>query len=823
MEYKFRDFLLKDENLSYILNILLSWLFGLAILGGIVSLTILGATNAEMAWLVFRAVVIFGLILYNRYTMAAFGVIAGLVGILAYRSLTGDNPAAIFLTRAHMIYDTWFFMTGEFAYTAARGAATLELLALGIGLISAVLLRVRFSYPFIFALGAGVFLSVNLGHPYGMGSMFGLMLVALILIYIKRAGNGVRKVAALVPVCALAVVLAVAMPMPNIDEGRRVLSDLYEEIFWLVREPFMPRHFSTHWLGFEQRDGTLGGNLRQNGDFIMWVFADEPVYLREVTMDTFTGRSWESRWDDDEFSVRAYPDFSAMRNMVLMDYMAGNRQNMTWDWNTMTMTPPRDAATISYVFHDEIMYRTELRQVSVNVGRVRTGTIFTPPGAVALNIRSHDYDVLQRGPDLRSAPTFGRNTAYSFLYHTVNIEDPFITEILQRSHRGFYEMRVSEIDERIEFLEDYFAVGLPFYSGRITRYIYTNFRIPYAEYVFENYLALPDTLPERVWELAHDISAGYESDFERAMAIRAYLLRMPYSLTPGDLPEGRDFVDHFLFDVRRGYCTHFASAMSVMARMIGVPSRYNMGFVTTSYMGNGTFRVYGLDAHAWAELYFEGVGWVIFEATPEYESGLDLAALTFPELDWDALRELEDYYYEMYLLQQMMDEQWGMGMWTFTPGEATEVVHEDVRSINVTAIVAGVIVVALGGYMIFRKLEENRRHLVINGDDYSRAVQESFRGLIELLALYGLPIRMNETAIAYARRIEKMSPLGTWQARTASEVFSRARYSLAEIEASDAEFLRRSYFVMYAKLKDTDYKGRWVKFFVHRYLWRLYR
>lgn len=80
-------------------------------------------------------------------------------------------------------------------------------------------------------------------------------------------------------------------------------------------------------------------------------------------------------------------------------------------------------------------------------------------------------------------------------------------------------------------------------------------------------------------------------------------------------PDNRDFVSWFLLDERQGYCTSFATAMAVMARMVGLPSRYVEGYAATPD-ADGVARVTQQNAHAWAEIYFTGFGWLPFDPTP---------------------------------------------------------------------------------------------------------------------------------------------------------------------------------------------------------------
>ncbi len=132
------------------------------------------------------------------------------------------------------------------------------------------------------------------------------------------------------------------------------------------------------------------------------------------------------------------------------------------------------------------------------------------------------------------------------------------------------------------------------------------------------YTRLPGNMPERVLALASELTAGFGNDYDKAKAIEQYLRsRYRYTLKPGSVPQGREFVDYFLFEGKEGYCTYFATAMAVMLRASGIPCRYVEGFLSR-YEGETVRSIRGMDAHAWVEAYFKGTGWLVFEATPQY-------------------------------------------------------------------------------------------------------------------------------------------------------------------------------------------------------------
>ena len=138
----------------------------------------------------------------------------------------------------------------------------------------------------------------------------------------------------------------------------------------------------------------------------------------------------------------------------------------------------------------------------------------------------------------------------------------------------------------------------------------------YPDWVNDRYLQLPDTIPERTLALSGDITEGYENPYDSAQAIENYLRGNPYTLDIPPPPIDRDVVDYFLFDLQKGYCDYYASAMVVLARAAGIPARVAIGYAGGVYdIDNKQYLLTEADAHSWVEVYFPGVGWIIFEPT----------------------------------------------------------------------------------------------------------------------------------------------------------------------------------------------------------------
>jgi transglutaminase-like putative cysteine protease len=146
----------------------------------------------------------------------------------------------------------------------------------------------------------------------------------------------------------------------------------------------------------------------------------------------------------------------------------------------------------------------------------------------------------------------------------------------------------------------------------------------YPEEIARRYLPLPKSVPERVGQLAQEITAGMDTPYEKAQAIEEYLrANYPYDLEISAPPEDADVADYFLFELKRGYCDYYATAMVVLARSSGLPARFVSGYAPGAYdASNAQYIVREMDAHSWAEVYFPGIGWVEFEPTasqPEIE------------------------------------------------------------------------------------------------------------------------------------------------------------------------------------------------------------
>lgn len=137
----------------------------------------------------------------------------------------------------------------------------------------------------------------------------------------------------------------------------------------------------------------------------------------------------------------------------------------------------------------------------------------------------------------------------------------------------------------------------------------------YPAEIEEYYLQRPETTSSAFDERTAEITAEAETPYERAVAIEHYLRNSKEYSLEVDRPTG-DVAETFLLEMDAGYCVYYATTMVQMLRAEDVPARYATGYTTGEQIGEDTYEVRGLHAHAWVEVYFPGHGWVPFEPTP---------------------------------------------------------------------------------------------------------------------------------------------------------------------------------------------------------------
>lgn len=140
----------------------------------------------------------------------------------------------------------------------------------------------------------------------------------------------------------------------------------------------------------------------------------------------------------------------------------------------------------------------------------------------------------------------------------------------------------------------------------------------YREFVYQTYRSLPQTGLERLRSQCAQTGLYGPGDLEEITDyIREVLSQIPYSQKLDPLPQGQDFAEFFLYEQKKGYCIHYATAAALMYRSMGIPARYVTGYAIPQGAFDEENHAYALDSmgHAWTEVYLDTVGWMPVDMT----------------------------------------------------------------------------------------------------------------------------------------------------------------------------------------------------------------
>ncbi|MEC1732671.1 DUF4129 domain-containing transglutaminase family protein [Bacillus mojavensis] len=284
------------------------------------------------------------------------------------------------------------------------------------------------------------------------------------------------------------------------------------------------------------------------------------------------------------------------------------------------------------------------------------------------------------------------------------------------------------------------------------------------EYTFsDRYMQLPDTLPERVKNLAIKLTEGQDNMFDKVKAVEDYLgsNEFTYETENVTVPkDDEDYVDQFLFETKMGYCDNFSSSMVVLLRSAGIPARWVKGYTSGEYKeaGNKNGSIYEVtnnNAHSWVEVYFPEQGWVTFEPTKGFTNPAEFASSDTKDSGSESSnppeKEKEDQQEER---KQPEKEEKQKEKREPAVSKKTPSAHASVSTGWYVAIAAVLLAAVL--LYVFRSLwlpVFTVRKLKRRSDQ--QVFFEAYGALLKQMKRRGLPKRDSETLREYAKRIDE--------------------------------------------------------------------
>ena len=298
----------------------------------------------------------------------------------------------------------------------------------------------------------------------------------------------------------------------------------------------------------------------------------------------------------------------------------------------------------------------------------------------------------------------------------------------------------------------------------------------YPEDIIDRFCQLPDMSP-RIAELAEVITAGKKSEYDKVNAISEYLkTEYPYDLNVGKQGDGENAVEFFLFNAKRGYCEHFASAMAVMCRTVGIPARVATGFDSGDYNAlTGYYEVRGRDAHAWVEAYFPVFGWIPFDPTPGWS---DPHFLQGRNNTWSGFTLIKGIGR---VLSHVFPASWARAVASSAKAMARGIsaaargVAAAVARNWLWLLVVPVLMAIAAIWFRRRRKEEEVLYKPDRTDGPREKAYEMFARMTALLALEGIPRLLSQTPTEFALEVDRR--MGFSLAARASALFNKVRFA----------------------------------------------
>lgn len=311
------------------------------------------------------------------------------------------------------------------------------------------------------------------------------------------------------------------------------------------------------------------------------------IYLRGSYYNIYNGQGWEREYTDEK-----YPEYEVMLFETLNAIM--NR------------------GTSGY---KNLINNTS--RIKIKYKELKTDNIFIPYNVIQKEMEAdYRYD----NGVLRFEDICKENDSYRVWYFNMNEQE--LSKLYATPQKKGY----NKSNDIYKFADAYVHYNIIGSLNNVTLGEIDDLLKNRKDYVKWNYMNIPDCVPQRVYDLANEITKDASGNYEKVKAIEKYLNKnYRYSKKVTRIymfgKKNECSVDDFLFETKEGSCMHYASALAVLARCIGIPSRITTGYCMRYNDDKGEWvehPVIGGEGHAWPEVYMGVAGWMRLDPTPTY-------------------------------------------------------------------------------------------------------------------------------------------------------------------------------------------------------------
>lgn len=384
--------------------------------------------------------------------------------------------------------------------------------------------------------------------------------------------------------------ITVMLPQEYKGENLTEYGDYFKNEFLEGTPDINKDRYGLSTSGYGDNDKRLGGPISLNYQEVFVVKSDKPYYLKGNVVDFYDGNKW-TKTNENYYEKTSNTNMEFIYNETFNTDTTEMSNSLTVypnkKFKTNTVFVPNYTVNVSGVegilFHDKspmvLSEKVILKEYNVE--------FFKDNGKI--DTIEHVRDFIKQIPKTNKVSS---DENFSIMGYFLQPKQKDIITVNNKN---------ATLDERFESRNS------------------DDFKVlkDYAEY-----LQVPENISKRTYDLVMNITKNSNTSIEKVLKIKEYLtVNYPYDLQVSVIPEGKEFIDYFLFEEKKGYCTYFNTAMTIMCRLSGVPARYAEGFKTPSKKDNkGLYTVSNSDAHAWCEVLIGNSSidniWTIVDASP---------------------------------------------------------------------------------------------------------------------------------------------------------------------------------------------------------------
>lgn len=714
---------------------------------------------------------VFYLMLKNKVTCIVSGIILFL--------LSGFAFVIMYISNSFSSYSIWLIDTMQgyldepnFSYQAITVFFITFFVTLMVYIFAIKLYNIYLVSFVTFSLFFGqAYANIFVSKPAFVLFLFSFLLYYFFYILKRRTeeksydpGNRLKYLLYIIPVCIAVLIVSLNFPIGN----KRISWHWLDNRLDKAIESFSQKNtssfdfFSLNATGFGSND-ILGGNISPDKTHVMDVKSEYyNLYLKASSKAYYNGHGW---YDNDSVYIPVFENPGQALNNINMDANQLEAGTMINNSNA-----------------NNELYKSS--KIEVKFKNIKTKSLFIPANTLQITPKKQLGLFIDNYGMISAEKPQGSNFEYIVNYNYLFLNSEKFKKSIRKSYKGYLMNNIDAYEKNQYKL--LFNIDIDNLSDE-DKNVIANIDLfngvqDQLHDINTKYVSLPSTVTKRVRDLAENITMSKDNNYDKAKAIETYLAtNYPYTLKPGKPPLKKDFVDFFLFEGKKGYCTYYATAMTVLLRCIGIPARYVEGYILPPDNRNGVFKVTNQQAHAWVEAYFEGFGWIPFEPTSPFVAAMYQDNNIRPVIASNMNGQYYDEYRKMMEKYQREGKNQPLDLSGNLPVGNKESTTPLVTFIVAVSLISLILLVLLS-VCLFNRIRFYCLLGKIRKQNTNEAVLTAYRYLIKLFRIQDVSISAGETPSQFGTRVEKLMDFkgysfNKYDFNIITEYYVKARYS----------------------------------------------